>query len=271
MNQIKDTKFQGFSSSEVGLSSFRFSELQKEFDLNFEKDEQEVFALVFLGSFARNEAKANSDRDSILIFSNHVSYERQESIRKKCISILDLNQIPKCSGGMGIDSKNCSKTISEWSVYLSQFKNLNSVRSIVMLDAMRNQKLMVGNQTLLEFNQTLVRKAILSTPVTEILIAEGFYRIFFKGRNKLNFFLRQIVKYNYIFNEQFIINHTFARGLSFLSERQIISDRMLVWVNDIYLRHFSGGLERLTLLDTLKLRFIIFRILVKALLVRVLG
>ncbi len=271
MNQFKSTEFQVLGSVRRNSSDRRFTDLQEKFKSTFKQDEQQVFALVLLGSFARSEMTRNSDRDSVLIFSDSTPFEKQESIRMKCISIFDLNKIPVCTGGMGIDSKDCSKTMSEWRLFFSSFNKKRSVRDIIFLDTMRNQRLLCGNLKLLKSNQELLEKAVLSSFVTEILIAEGFFRIFFNPRIKHKFFFQQISKFNYLWDEHLVVNQTVPKGLLFLHGKGIIQNEEFRWLEKLYATSLFDEKEKLTFFDQFRLRFIILRLLSKILMKRILG
>lgn len=271
VNQDIVRKFEKFSLS---LSQCAEKEIEK-IKLKLTKDligyDQSSFALVIMGSLAKREPSINYDRDSILIFGNDIDENVKSEITKKCISSFDELGIPKCTGGMSIDSEQAVRSLMGWNEFFGRLTKFPRLKQLIFVDAMRSSVLIVGNPHLFKVHQELVAHCILGGASTELLLISSCLMLLSPSKKNIKLILNQIIKYNYIYEPSLLYEMSLPRNLNFLINQGILTNDNVSWLKGYYIRYMSHRTmikldEEESISDffsMLKLRLIALKVLVR--------
>lgn len=275
VNQDIVRKFEKFSLSLSHCAESEIKKIKVKLTQDLIEYDQSSFALVIMGSLAKREPSKNYDRDSILIFENDIDENLKDEITKKCISSFDELGIPKCTGGMSIDSEQAVRSLGEWREFFGKVNRLPLLKNLIFVEAMRSSIYLSGNQKLFENHQSSVGRCILNGVNTDLLLVESFLNLFSFSKNKTKLILSQIIKFNYVYEPSFLFELSFARGVGFLERTGNLSREDINWLKEFYISYTSNrsmiafeGKEIKNMdspLPWFKLRFIALKILVKVL------
>tara|TARA_Y100000780_G_scaffold232581_1_gene267337 strand:- start:33919 stop:34848 length:930 start_codon:yes stop_codon:yes gene_type:complete len=281
VNQEITSKFQQFSDSLNLASNCEIQKIKQKLALDLAGYKNNEFSLIFMGSLARREASKTYDRDSILIFANHVEQARREEIAEKCISSFEDLGIPICSGGMSIDSKQAVKSLHEWREFFECARKTPNAKRIIFIEAMRSSILLFGSPDLYEEHQSLVKECVLAGLTTDFLLVESFLNLFLFSKSKTKLVLNQIIKFNYIYEPKLFFESSFTKGMNFLCEKRILKVKDIHWLKGFYVDYMSDrslvaadcsrSKRDINLAQSLNLRLIAGKVLVRATLKRILG